>query len=111
MIDIFRSGSDAAGKRELTRDSFSAEIEDYERKQTTEGARDIEMVDQYYNMATDFYEYGWGQSFHFAHTMQDESHADSIARHERRLGPLLRLEEGKRAIDCGCGVGGPAREV
>jgi len=111
MIDIFRQGSDAAGERELTRGSFSAEIEDYARKQTTEGARDIEMVDQYYNMATDFYEYGWGQSFHFAHTQADESHDDSISRHERRLVPHLGLAPGKKAIDCGCGVGGPAREI
>eukprot|EP01062_Namystynia_karyoxenos_P068284 TRINITY_DN626_c0_g1_i1.p1 TRINITY_DN626_c0_g1~~TRINITY_DN626_c0_g1_i1.p1 ORF type:complete len:389 (+),score=152.77 TRINITY_DN626_c0_g1_i1:73-1167(+) len=110
MINIF-SGSNAAAARNLTKGSFSDEIADYDRKQTTDGARDVEMVDQYYNMATDFYEYGWGQSFHFAHTMADESHADSIARHERRLVPLLQLEAGKRAIDCGCGVGGPAREV
>jgi hypothetical protein len=25
-----------------------------------------QMVNQYYNLATDFYEWGWGQSFHFA---------------------------------------------
>lgn len=111
MIDIFRQGSDIADKRQLTRDSFSAEIEDYARKQTTDGARDIEMVDQYYNMATDFYEYGWGQSFHFAHTLASEGHDESISRHERRLIPHLKLGPGKRAIDCGCGVGGPAREI
>ncbi len=25
-----------------------------------------EVVNSYYDLATDFYEYGWGQSFHFA---------------------------------------------
>eukprot|EP01065_Artemidia_motanka_P044709 TRINITY_DN640_c0_g1_i2.p1 TRINITY_DN640_c0_g1~~TRINITY_DN640_c0_g1_i2.p1 ORF type:complete len:384 (+),score=141.77 TRINITY_DN640_c0_g1_i2:61-1152(+) len=110
MINIFH-GSNASTSRVLNRDSMADEIKDYDRKQTTDGARDIEMVDQYYNMATDFYEYGWGQSFHFAHTMKDESHDDSIRRHEQRLGPLLNLGPGKKTIDCGCGVGGPARQI
>ena len=26
----------------------------------------IDLVNSYYNLATDFYEWGWGQSFHFA---------------------------------------------
>ena len=25
------------------------------------------LVDSYYDLATDFYEWGWGSSFHFAH--------------------------------------------
>eukprot|EP01060_Flectonema_neradi_P029305 TRINITY_DN400_c3_g1_i1.p1 TRINITY_DN400_c3_g1~~TRINITY_DN400_c3_g1_i1.p1 ORF type:complete len:359 (+),score=86.76 TRINITY_DN400_c3_g1_i1:66-1142(+) len=109
MINMFHG--DQSGERKLDRDSLASEIKDYDRKQTTEGARDIEMVNQYYNMATDFYEYGWGQSFHFAHTMKDEGHHESIARHEDRLATELGLKAGKKVIDCGCGVGGPAREV
>ena len=26
----------------------------------------MKMVNHYYNLVTDFYEYGWGKSFHFA---------------------------------------------
>ena len=25
----------------------------------------VDLVNSYYNLATDFYEWGWGQSFHF----------------------------------------------
>jgi len=76
-----------------------------------EGEAPQDMVDAYYNIATDFYEYGWGTSFHFAHTMKDESHEDSIRRHEHRLADGLGLSKGKRVLDAGCGVGGPARAI
>jgi len=91
--------------------SGTNDFEDYDRKQTTDGARDIKMVDQYYNMATDFYEYGWGQSFHFAHTMKEETHDASILRHEHRLVDVLHIKAGQKVLDAGCGVGGPARAV
>eukprot|EP01063_Lacrimia_lanifica_P031174 TRINITY_DN5087_c0_g1_i1.p1 TRINITY_DN5087_c0_g1~~TRINITY_DN5087_c0_g1_i1.p1 ORF type:complete len:382 (+),score=201.76 TRINITY_DN5087_c0_g1_i1:59-1147(+) len=109
MINIFHGDHQDAMR--LDRGSLADEIKDYDRKQNTDGARDIEMVNQYYNMATDFYEYGWGQSFHFAHTKKDEGHDESIARHEHRLAEELGLKEGMNAIDLGCGVGGPAREI
>lgn len=28
-------------------------------------------VNKYYDLATSFYEYGWGESFHFAHRFAD----------------------------------------
>eukprot|EP01064_Diplonema_japonicum_P035602 TRINITY_DN7778_c0_g1_i1.p1 TRINITY_DN7778_c0_g1~~TRINITY_DN7778_c0_g1_i1.p1 ORF type:complete len:378 (+),score=116.17 TRINITY_DN7778_c0_g1_i1:57-1136(+) len=109
MINIFHG--DQAGARNLEKGSLAEEIKDYDRKQTTDNARDVEMVNQYYNMATDFYEYGWGQSFHFAHTKKDEGHDESIARHEDRLADVLGLKTGDKVLDCGCGVGGPARQI
>jgi sterol 24-C-methyltransferase len=74
----------------MTRSVPNAEQEfnDYDAKQNSGDAsedRDQSMVNNYYNLATDFYEYGWGQSFHFAHTKADESHDDSILRHEHRI--------------------------
>jgi sterol 24-C-methyltransferase len=30
-------------------------------------------VNKYYDLATSFYEYGWGESFHFAHRYKWES--------------------------------------
>lgn len=37
-------------------------------------------TDEYYDVATDFYLYGWGNSFHFATRFAGESLEDSIVR-------------------------------
>jgi hypothetical protein len=42
----------------------------------------MDMVNKYYDLATSFYEYGWGESFHFAHRLKGESLEASIKRHE-----------------------------
>jgi sterol 24-C-methyltransferase len=69
------------------------------------------VVNSYYDLATDFYEYGWGQSFHFATQAKDEPYAQAIARHEHFLALKLKLNKGERVLDCGCGVGGSVREI
>jgi sterol 24-C-methyltransferase len=69
------------------------------------------MVNDYYDLATDFYEYGWGQSFHFAARHRGESLEASIVRHEHFLAAQLGLRAGMTAIDLGCGVGGPMRAI
>lgn len=69
------------------------------------------MVDTYYTMSTDFYEFGWGQSFHFAHRLPEESLDESIRRHEYYLASRLGLKDGMKCLDVGCGVGGPARNI
>lgn len=70
-----------------------------------------QMVDQYYDLATDFYEFGWGDSFHFAHRYANETLRESIVRHEHYLAAKLGLQEGMKCLDVGCGVGGPARNI
>ncbi|MCA9576249.1 MAG: methyltransferase domain-containing protein [Myxococcales bacterium] len=70
-----------------------------------------EMVNQYYDLATDFYERGWGKSFHFAPRFAGESFAASLARHEHYLALRLGLRAGQTALDVGCGVGGPMRAI
>ena len=65
----------------------------------------------YYELVTDFYEYGWGRSFHFAPRAPGESFAASLARYEHRIAHTLGLGPGTQAIDLGCGIGGPAREI
>jgi sterol 24-C-methyltransferase len=69
------------------------------------------MVNTFYNMVTDIYEYGWGTSFHFAPRHKFESFETSIARHECYMALALKLEKGKKALDLGCGVGGPVRVI
>ena len=65
----------------------------------------------YYDLVTDFFEYGWGRSFHFAPRVPGESFKASIARHERNMALALELQPGMVVADIGCGVGGPLMEI
>lgn len=69
------------------------------------------LVDTYYDLATEFYEWGWGTSFHFADRRQGETFRQSILRHEYYLAGRLGLNKGATILDCGCGIGGPARNI
>ena len=69
------------------------------------------MVNNFYDLMTDFYEFGWGQAFHFAPRHRGESLAASLARHEFFLALTLGLRPGVRVLDVGCGVGGPMRAI
>ena len=65
------------------------------------------LVHHYYDLVTDFYEFGWGQFWHFAPRWRGESFKASLLRHERFLADRLSLRPGMRVLDVGCGVGGP----
>jgi len=67
------------------------------------------LVNHFYDLMTDFYEFGWGHSFHFATRHKWESFEASIARHEMWLAHKLELVPGQRVLDVGCGIGGPMR--
>lgn len=69
------------------------------------------LVNAYYELATSFYEWGWGQSFHFAYQLKGETFAQSIARHEYYLAGRLGVSSGEKVLDCGCGIGGPMRNI
>lgn len=65
----------------------------------------------YYDLVTDFFEFGWGRSFHFAPRVPGESFKASLARHEHYLAHMLGLGSGMTVADIGCGVGGPLMEI
>ena len=57
-----------------------------------------EMTMQFYDLATDFYEYGWGESFHFYTMSKSESRQLSCAKHEYRLALNLGLKPGHKVL-------------
>lgn len=69
------------------------------------------LTKHYYNLATDFYEYGWGTSFHFSRYYKGENFKQATARHEHYLAYKMNLKPGMKVLDVGCGVGGPGREI
>ncbi|KFY04456.1 hypothetical protein O988_00774 [Pseudogymnoascus sp. VKM F-3808] len=69
------------------------------------------LTKHYYNLATDLYENGWGQSFHFCRFAYGEPFNQAIARHEHYLAHQIGIKQGMKVLDVGCGVGGPAREI
>mmetsp|Transcript_2396 Transcript_2396/g.5429 ORF Transcript_2396/g.5429 Transcript_2396/m.5429 type:complete len:347 (-) Transcript_2396:140-1180(-) len=102
----------------IARDDVAKQTSDYEKYHTTHGGSEesrkqmyADMVNKYYNLATSFYEYGWGESFHFAHRWNGETLNESIRRHEHYLALKLGLSKGMKCMDLGCGVGGPLREI
>ena len=70
-----------------------------------------ETVSRYYDIVTPFYEFGWGNSFHFSPRHRGESFAESLRRHEEGVGRLLKLKPGMRVADVGCGEGGPLTTI
>ncbi|KAI5969051.1 ERG6 [Candida margitis] len=70
-----------------------------------------QLTHHYYNLVTDFYEYGWGSSFHFSRYYKGEAFRQATARHEHYLAYKMNLNENMKVLDVGCGVGGPGREI
>lgn len=107
LIDVVR------GALSSTRANDS--VAPHEARYANDGAAsalgDAAGAEHFYNLVTDFYEYGWGQSFHFAPRHRGESLSASIARLEHTVASRLALKPGMHVLDAGCGIGGPMRSI
>ena len=71
----------------------------------------MDRVNRYYDLVTSFYEYGWGESFHFSHRWKGKSFQESIKHHEHFLALHICLNPRMKVLDVGCGIGDPLREL
>lgn len=104
---FFQGGLDRAAVQAAVR-SYSDRFGDRAAVRTR---HEVELARSYYQLATDFYEYGWGQSFHFAPRNRRESLKASLLRYEHGLARRLALKPGMKVLDVGCGIGGPMRNI
>ena len=70
-----------------------------------------ETVNDYYDLCSEFMQFGWSESLHFAPLTRGETLEESIVRHQRLMIDKLELREDMTVADIGCGVGGPMRRV
>ena len=109
----------SALKEKLGKSGVSSSTREYERilerastaASATRCGQHTQLNNHYYNLVTDFFEYGWGKSFHFAPRVPGESFKASLARHELNMAKALQLEPGTVVADLGCGIGGPLLEI
>ncbi|URD75505.1 cycloartenol-C-24-methyltransferase 1 [Musa troglodytarum] len=102
----------------INKEDVQSAVDQYEKyhvcyggDEETRKANYSDMVNKYYDLATSFYEFGWGESFHFAPRWKGESLRESIKRHEHFLALQMGLKPGMKVLDVGCGIGGPLREI
>ena len=57
-----------------------------------------ETVDKYYDLMTDFYEYGYGTSFHFAPVYSDKSFTECIKDYEHKVARSVRAKPGMELL-------------
>ncbi|EME30045.1 Cycloartenol-C-24-methyltransferase [Galdieria sulphuraria] len=76
-----------------------------------ESEKGKDAVSDFYNLVSDFYEWGWAQSFHFAVIQKGEPFEASLQRYEYMLPYRIGVERGQHLVDLGCGIGGPLRNI
>ncbi|GFY94545.1 sterol methyltransferase 2 [Actinidia rufa] len=99
-------------RREKVQDKYKQYWSFFRRPKEIETADKVPaFVDTFYNLVTDIYEWGWGQSFHFSPAIPGKSHRDATRLHEEMVADLLGMAPVHRVLDAGCGVGGPMRAI
>jgi 24-methylenesterol C-methyltransferase len=102
----------------IARENVAKEFKEYAASYGSEAgtgivdrSKTVHLVDVFYSLVTDIYEWGWGQSFHFSPKLPGKSWKASEAAHEARIPSVTGARPGDKILDCGCGVGGPMRTI
>ncbi|CEL97673.1 unnamed protein product [Vitrella brassicaformis CCMP3155] len=66
-----------------------------------------EMTQDFYDLVTDIYHYGWGDAFHFGARFEGEGFLESIRKDEYWLVHRGGMQKGEKWLDLGCGISGP----
>lgn len=111
MSDRSVKSSDSRSLANLSSDEVQSVVDEYaeiyDGGAENRKERYRSLVNHFYDLVTDFYEFGWGQSFHFAPRRRGEGFRASLRRHQEFLAEQLSLQSGMEVLDVGCGVGGP----
>lgn len=94
-----------------TATEYNKEYNFEETSDDTRKTKSWDNTEKYYDLVTDFYVWGWGNSFHFAPRAKLESLDESVSRHEYFLSNKLGLKPGMTCLDLGCGIGGPMQNI
>nr|H2E7U0.1 RecName: Full=Sterol methyltransferase-like 3 [Botryococcus braunii]AEY68261.1 sterol methyltransferase-like 3 [Botryococcus braunii] len=71
----------------------------------------VEMVNTFYDLITDLYEWAWDTSFHFSCRPRWANFAQAQVLHEWRIANLANIQPGMKVLDVGTGVGNPGRTI
>ncbi|KAH7428456.1 hypothetical protein KP509_09G002700 [Ceratopteris richardii] len=84
-------------------DNYKAYADFFKKPKEIENAKQVpKLVDTFYNLVTDIYEWGWGQSFHFSPAIAGKSHREETRLHEERVADLLHAKPNDKVLDAGC---------
>ena len=91
VIDFFGTFISQESKRKIVVNNWINEYNELHKSDSPESRNSAyaKLVNSYYELATLFYEVGWGTSFHFSYRMMGESFAEGIRRHEYYLTSFL----------------------
>lgn len=97
---------------EKVQDNYNQYWSFFRRPKEIEKTENVpDFVDTFYNLVTDIYEWGWGQSFHFSPSIPGKSDRESTRLHEEMAVDLIKVSPNQKILDVGCGVGGPMRAI
>ena len=100
LLSVVRNKDSDAAKVDEYLTVYDRQKSDKERKEefSSKGDGGKVMTNYYYNLATDFYEYGWGEGFHFSSMNKGESRETAFSKHECRLALKLGIKKGERVL-------------